>query len=241
MVFDPEGRLTVFGVRRHDSGGDPFQRVSWQDRTKSGEVVHPGTNRPMTLAQDLLGLTTWTMDGLHWCCFGTWGAALARTEFDHRQAPVKTVFEDTRNQRVFWIDYDCDAHRKILEAVQFTGPAPPFWALALMSSVADRGSALPESVDRPDASGELFRFSFRYDEGGRMIEQECKLCGRPMHHRLASYNQQGDMSTLDEGGNLTRLQYEYDDRGNWIRRVIHYSPPNSPADCRRTIHYYKEV
>lgn len=110
-----------------------------------------------------------------------------------------------------------------------------------MSSVADRWSDLAESVNRSDASGELFRFSFRYDEGGRMTEQECQLCGRPMHHRVVSYNQQGDMSFLEEGGNLMRFEYEYDNRGNWIRRVIHYSPPNSPVGCRRTIHYYKEA
>jgi YD repeat-containing protein len=220
--FDQEGRL-LRQYGRSDEGHEWRVDVTYApdgERRRPGvEVTHGenGSRVELHALSDKDGRTVdgWSMYGLHSVAFPALGAEVARTRFDAQGVPLETVFESSSSEPVASIAYRCDQHGRIREAVQSSG------ALAL-----------------PSPASEIARASFTYDDDGRLTNSEVSLLGRQTVTRYA-YNDQGDLvETARARDEPTRFEYEYDHRGNWIRKRIH-STGGSDSHTRE-IAYYDE-
>ena len=179
----------------------------------------------------------WSMDGLHDYYFGTYWACRSQTRFDSYGVPVETTFEDVRNDEVSKIRYVCDENGRILEAAQNLGPG--FFANPLVSGAGPQPlSGDAEGAHTPIALGtEAYRVSFRYDNAGRVTESESHFFGRRNHRSAMTYNDHGDILTLVRDDKPPAcFEYEYDERENWIRKIVRYAQ-SSKQETRRITYY----
>ena len=151
------------------------------------------------------------MHGLHSVAFPTQGAAAARTRFDVHGCPLDTMFETESREPIASIAYDCDEKCRIRRAVQDIGAG---------------------------SGGELASASFSYDDNGHLVTSDVSLLGR---HTVTKYEYtaQGDESAVIRGNNeRTSIDYEYDHRGNWIRKQVRSA--GGTDTVTREIAYYDE-
>ncbi len=217
-LFDRSGKLILWsglnpdGTRfevayRYDSSGD---RVS-----PELQVIRDGVGERRLEVYDVSHLDAWYMEGLHQCGFGTEGAKSVRTLFSDKGSPIKTVFDSDEHEPLFEILYKCDEHGRILEALRYD-----------------------QRFEGVSYEGELSRTSFRYDDVGRVIRRESSLAGQRTAVTTWSYNQYGDPVTqVVNSSQIWRFEYEYDQAGNWTRKLIHHPTSSSDEECR-TIEYY---
>ena len=180
--------------------------------------------------------SVWSMDGLHDYYFGTYWACRAQTRFDNHGVPVETTFEDVSNDEVSRIRYVCDENGRILEAVQNLGPG--FFAPLVSAAGPPLLWLDNEGAHTPIALGtEAYRLSFRYDDAGRVTESESHFFGRRLHQSATTYNHRGDILTLaTDDKPLNCFEYEYDERENWIRKIVRYAQ-SSKQEMRRITYY----
>ena len=223
--------------QRYDADG---RRVGLHIRTVRG----PDGNR--VEAADISAVNGWAMEGMNGVGFGTRGASVAETTFDSRGHPLGAVLRDDRGGEVFRISCTCDADGRIVEAAQYGGAAlPPLpgvseWDIAEVP--ADQRE-LTRAFLEPGF--EQFRFAFRYDSAGRVVERTGSVAGREKEHTVNAYNDRGDLQTAtaktETGTMVYEFDYAYDERGNWIRKTARYFAGSSVAgsdEYSRTINYF---
>ncbi len=186
----------------------------------------------------IAGADSWSTEGLNGAGFGTKGATTAETKFDHRGAPVETVFRSAQGDEFSKVSYSCDAQGRIIDAVQCLGAAPPqpprISQWASKASPAEKASA--RAFIEPGV--EQFRVSFRSDEMGRVVEQATYFAGQILDHTVNEYNEHGDILTsTSDNKPQVQFEYEYDEYGNWTRKSARYAL--GMDEYRRTITYYE--
>src|SRR5262245_28217219 len=158
---------------------------------------------------------------------GTYGGWLARTTYDPRSLPIHTVFTNANGDETSAIRYVSDNKGRIVEAVQSlragfmsTFPAAQQQFLSLLG---------PDLI--------CCRIVFEYDDHGRVTELNVDFMGQKAGQKRMTHNERGDLATVTEGNDrLVRYEYDYDDVGNWIRKVT--CGPKEPIIETRRITYY---
>jgi hypothetical protein len=198
-----------------------------------GERLSEGENGLIVKEEELPpDVSGWSMFDLHGVAFPTLGARRVRTAFLD-DAPVATIFDDN-GQQTGVVTYELDDHRRVLRAVLYGGAASP---LADQSFARFRTEG---TVVEPQAGLEHVRTEFAYDAQGRLARREVSLVGLRKGVESYEYNEQGDVIRIasHDGRPDVRLEYAYDEHGNWIRKTTHHA---LGADEEiRSIQYYAD-
>lgn len=251
-VFNPDGKLILHRTIQPD-GTSQSQEFRYD---AAGQRLNPNiqtVHRPdgsRTEIHHISGVDTWTMKGLNDFGFGTAGAPIAETHSGADGLPIETIFRDELGHEFSRLLYTFDGAGNIVEAVQTRGTAPP----PVWRPLLDRGlrefaaQAPPEQREIARAliepGAEQARAAFRYDEVGRVVEVTAWLVGRQIMHTVETYNESGDLATsASDGQPQMRFEYEYDERGNWVRKTAFYTHGSEQLgsdEYRRTITYYTD-
>lgn len=208
-----------------------------EDKPGIRTIWNAGTRR---VIQDTKGMDGISLSSLQGVVIPTGGAVQAETSFSIDGVPVETVFTANTGEETSRIVYHYDERGHLIEVLpastyalskQLSNQLPPEVAAAL------DGMPLSDSVWA----------RFGYDEHSRVVEIIAYLLGKIVFQETRSYNEHGDVESVilkDQGASF-EYEYEYDERGNWIRRVT-YQPPlsigssrNITEDTRRHITYYE--
>lgn len=211
-------------VYRRSDGGERLEIRHDSTRETADantEIVH-STDGSRTEITRISEAADWSIEGLHGATFGTRGASVARTTFNPRGAPVVTVFQDARGDELSTIRYVCDDAGKILDAIQYGAGAVSVDPRLAPWLQATGEPAVVQAFTEPGA--EQFRVHYRYDDAGRVVEEESGFAGRVLHRTTKTYNDHGDLlASATENEDPVRFEYEYDERGNWTRQVVRHA------------------
>ena len=208
-AFDRNGRL--LRVSSQNSRGESSRDVVYGP---DGEPLNPqsrsilNSDGSRVVIDSISGVDEWSMRYLHQCAFSTHGATVAETQYDPRKSPLTTIFRDPHGIELSTIRYQCDISGRIVNATQL------------------------------DGSVEKARCSFEYDESGRLVRLETYVSGNRAVAMEMTRNARGDIVGVLADGQIMRSEYEYDERGNWIRKTNHHS--GGSEEERRRITYYNE-
>jgi hypothetical protein len=228
-----------------ESWQSPFESTREVEFARDGTLISPASpgvevrtveGGGRVEVRDVAGRDAWSMEGLNDVAFYTRGANAAETKFSAQGTPVETAFKDARDETLSRLDYVCDERGRILEARQRDRAAPvPPPRMANWPQLATQAAleALGEFMG-PDVE---LRVTFQYDEAGRVVEQSTYF-GDRLHQRIVrTYNENGDLAAFESTNEQPyRLEYEYDQWGNWTRQLVRH--PAGTAECRRRIVYF---
>ncbi len=200
--------------------------------------------------------------------FSAPGATSMITLYDDRGQPIETTFHDPRDRPVVRVALRYDEEGRLVEVSQ-TAAINNFLPPEL------RARANPAQVQRLKAIlgnvKEGWRRTHRYDREGRCVETTTYWGSMGTERETTTYIERNDPSekkslrafqpfSIDDQGRLIKEQqagtaetvvseaqfsYEYDERGNWVERVISSrSQPETPfVVCsieRRSLTYYPD-
>jgi hypothetical protein len=230
--YDPSGRLVRI-VERDRAGHDRVAETSEYSVTGTRTritLVDPSTSRA--------NVTAWAIDGSD-AYYSAPGAASLRTVYDASGRTRELLFLDDEGRTLGRVEllYD-DAGHLVEETFTLNDP------LAGMP-----GGVNPAEMHALRAllggEGGVSRRLHTYDANGRRVETVSSMFG-PLgrERRTMAYNERGDrvedicesehrQMNVDDDGRLaddrsgvttsrsdTRIDYEYDERGNWIRKTV---------------------
>ena len=170
----------------------------------------------------------------------TRGASRVETSYDSRGFLTETVFYDEAGAVTFRVEFKTDSQGRVTEALGYGGVTPllpPALSARLQESDKQQFRAFIEP-------GNLeWRRTFRYNDQGRVIERTNYTAGDTSRVRhIYTYNEHGDVETETtedpkRGNSTARMEYNYDTRGNWTRKVVYHSIGS--YEIRRKITYYE--
>ncbi len=175
----------------------------------------------------------------------TGGAAESVSTFNPSGEPVRTELRNGSGQLVYRIDYSCDAAGRVVELVVRNGEAAPgvqgIQRATGGLSDEERGAVTRGAGALFQVGGEFVRSAFAYDRSGRLVEQIVSQGQVWDPHRCAwCYNDEGDVVAAYMGrpeSSLLTHEYEYDEYGNWTRRMS-VGPGGARTETRRRIEYW---
>lgn len=167
----------------------------------------------------------WSIRGLNGHAFPTRGAAVAETSYSRLGTPVRTIFRGPDNELVSRVEYFCDHEGRVVEARQYNGDVAVTGAASAIRILAEPGI-------------EQVRVTFVYDHVGCLIEQTSDIAGY-LHSRVVqTFNEHGDPLTFQaDADEPFEFEYEYDNQGNWTRKITHHS--SGAIEYDRVITYYE--
>jgi hypothetical protein len=226
--FDQSGRLLRIGDRT------PGEAECAEAR-RSVEVAGDGSQ---TESIGLSGASAWAPESLHGIAFGTYGARTVDTTIDNSGRPVQSVFLDDDDQEVSVIRYRCDQNGRVVEAAQFGGAALPNDPRIRAAAERAEPGNLEVLLAHFGPGREQFKVRFEYDEHGYVTTVELYHAASMLRRTTNTHNELGDivLTTTSNDRAETRFEYDYDDRGNWTRRVMHRG--SDSEESMRTIEYF---
>ena len=230
--YDASGRLLRI-VERNGAGreriAETYEYSASGGRTKV-TLVDPSTNPS--------AVTAWAVDGSD-ACYSAPGATSLRTVYDASDRTRQLLFLDDDGGTLGRVEFLYDAAGYLVEEA-FTREDP-------LAGMADGISPAEANALRALLGGEgaVSRRQHAYDTNGRRVETVSSLFGLLGRERQTlAYNEHGDRveerseseersMNIDDEGRLTddpagattsvseaRFDYEYDERGNWIRKTV---------------------
>jgi YD repeat-containing protein len=231
--YDAAGRLVRLVARAQD-GHDRIAETYEYDATgrkRKTLYVDLAAQRPDTHY-------SWGVEGTD-CSYSAPGAATLTTSHNTRDQPTELLFHDTGGRPLSRVEFVYDEAGHLLEEAQTMEAEmlPPGMLAGMSPTHLDAMRALL-------AAGTLRR-QHRYDARGHRIETSSSLFG-PLgrDRRTMAYNNLGDQIeeisedehrdySIDDQGRLSdsptkesvsrseaRFHYEYDARGNWIKKTV---------------------
>jgi YD repeat-containing protein len=202
------------------------------------------------------GAATYQVEGSD-AAYPAQGATAITTVYDDREQPVEILFQDAEQRLVNRVELLYDDAGRLIEETQH--PPLPAGILEKMG---------PEQIEAVQALFVgLWKRRHRYDAQGRRVETTTDFGPLGGERMTLAYNEHGDEVerivvqftrelSLDEKGRPiepdqppverrveVRLEYQYDERGNWIEQVV--SSRQKPDEAftvtdteRRTVAYY---
>jgi hypothetical protein len=198
-------------------------------------------------------ITGWGVEGLD-TAYPAKGAANVSTRYNQREQPAELLFHDPAGRLLSRVDFRYDRDGNLVEEAQ-TDIAG--------AMLAEMGASMSEA--QLEAVRKLFGGSFqlhRYDEQGRRVGTRRRIGQLSEENDTMPYNEHGDrieaisVSTargynLDDEGQIseapseersnrseTLFRYDYDARGNWVRKTIESRAGELFNVEHRTIDYF---
>jgi len=231
--YDASGRLLriVEGDRvGHERVAETYEYSASGSRTKV-TLVDPAKNQSAVMG--------WAVDGSD-AFYSAPGAVSLRTVYDERDRVTEFLFLDDNGQTLARVEFLYDAAGHLVEEAHTQLELLPAAMIATLK---------PEEVNALRAliggDGVVSRRLHTYDANGRRIETVASLFGPLGRDRQTmAYNEHGDRveerseseerpMNIDDEGRLTddpaaattsvseaRFEYEYDERGNWLRKTV---------------------
>jgi len=252
--YDSKGRLITVIARDEDGRERVDETYEYDDigRKKKTNYVDVASQRANTSY-------SWGVEGSD-AFYSAAGAATLTTQYEQHARPTGLVFLDADGRVLSRVDFAYDEGGHLVTETQTTSlDILPAHMLAELNpaQVAAMRALIGGNTRR-----------HRYDDRGLRVETRTSM--RPMsdERQTTSYNAQGDptgqisehdsreFSLADDGGfhptngrvgrSEVRFFYEYDERGNWVKKVVE---ARSEADqtfriCsveRRTLAYYDDL
>lgn len=239
-IYDRNGSLKEYRVKGPDGSEHVtrFQHDAEGVRINRNVEVLVNSDGSRTEVYRVQGEASWSMASLHWCGFPTFGAAFVRTRFDREGKIIDSIFQNNTRKAVSRIDYVCDEGKRITEAVQRRVAGVHSLASILAQSEWSDRSSSGSKLSR-DAEREEFSVTFEYDRYGRVVVRKTHFAGRETHRTVRVFNDEGDVVRVEQDGRLILFEYEYDEHGNWIRKVEHSAGSGVPREYYRDIDYYE--
>ncbi len=231
--YDLEGRLIRILTRSQEGNERVAESLTYNSAGQKTRVqyVDRASQKPNT------GYS-WGVEGTD-SFYSAEGAATLTTHYNQRQQPVELLFHDEVGQLLNQVRFYYDAEGNLIEEAQVRQAVTlPPEVIMEMSSEQLKTLRVFLGVDEP------LRRLHRYDEQGRRIESRGSMGPLGGDCKRMTYNEQGDLSeefteyeqreyNVDEAGRLSdvpasqqasrseaRLHYDYDERGNWLRKTI---------------------
>jgi YD repeat-containing protein len=233
-TFDREGALERIDGSEHSAKWPQTDLES----EHSGHGKLTKEDGPRIKVDDVAGLSSWSMEPLHGVGFGTMGASIARTTLVNG-LPVRTVFEDSDTQELASISYECDSYGRVTAAVLHSGAEKMVGSDPTNRTL--QGTPFRSDIEAATATkGESIRATFEYNSSGLLTEWRTFILGQPVKHSIRTYNRNGDLLTVieDDGASAVQFEYDYDSRGNWIRKTARHTLGTEVE--LRTISYYED-
>jgi len=231
--YDSAGRLVRL-IARAKGGGDRVAE-SWEYDAAGRKIktlyVDLAAQRPDTHYG-------WGVEGTD-SSYSAPGATTLRTFHNEREQPTQLLFQDAAGRVLSRVEFVYDEAGHLIEEAQTrTEETLPPGLLAEMNPAQRRTMGAFWGV------GEPMRRLHRYDTNGRRSETRSQLVPLHADRRTVVYNDDGDPIeenfeqesrdyTVDDEGRLsdsptketvsrseTRFRYDYDEHGNWIRKVV---------------------
>jgi len=231
--YDARGRLLRIVERDsagHERLAETYEYSPTGSRTKI-TLVDPSTNRA--------SVTAWAVDGSD-AYYSAPGAASLRTVYDERDLVTELLFLDDGGRTIARVEFVYDAAGRLVEEShtqlellppEMTAATKPAERNALRTLLGGEGG-VSRRLHTYDASGRRVetvssafgplgreRQTMAYNEHGDRVEERCESEERQMH-----IDDEGRL-TDDAAGPTTslshaRFDYEYDERGNWLRKTV---------------------
>jgi YD repeat-containing protein len=253
--YDESGRLLRIverGQDGHDHVAETHAYGAMGIRTRTA-AINPATDRA--------GFMSWAVDGTD-DSYSAPGATALTTIYDARNLVTEALLLDSGGGTLGRVEFRYDDAGHLAEET-FSRDDP-------LAGMADGMNPAEANALRAllGGKGGVSRRLHTYDANGRRIGTVSSLCG-PLgrERRTMAYNERGDQVedicetderhlNIDDDGHLiddpagattsrseARIDYEYDERGNWIRKTV---LAHNAADRdfvassveRRTIAYY---
>jgi|tagenome__1003787_1003787.scaffolds.fasta_scaffold20864264_2 YD repeat-containing protein len=230
--YDETGRLLRIverGQDGHDHVAETHAYGAMGVRTKT-TAINPATDRA--------GFMSWAVDGTD-VSYSAPGATALTTIYDARSLVTEALLLDAGGGTLGRVEFRYDDAGHLVEET-FSRDDP-------LAGMADAMNPAEANALRALLGGEggVSRRLYTYDANGRRIGTVSSLCG-PLgrERRTMAYNQRGDQvedisesderhMNIDDDGHLiddptgattsrseARIDYEYDERGNWIRKTV---------------------
>jgi YD repeat-containing protein len=246
LTFTGSGGFAM--TRRHEyDGGGRLLRIVERDRDgreRVAEVYEYGAagtrTKIVTVDAAAAGasVTAWAVDGTD-AFYSTPGTASVRTVYDASGRTSELLFLDAGGRTLGRVEFLYDAAGHLVEET-FTRDDP-------LAGMIDGGNPAEMSALRALLGGQggVSRRLHTYDANGRRVETVSSVFGPLGRERQTmAYNERGDrvedvcesenrQMNFDAEGRLVddpsgattsrseaRIDYEYDERGNWIRKTV---------------------
>jgi hypothetical protein len=188
---------------------------------------------------------------------GAPGASISTTRYDEQGRPTQAIFQDANLAIVRRVAFTRDkAGRVLTESVEFGDAAPFPDALMGGGSVPSEYRAKMATLLAEVFANQTFSTtSYGYDSKGHVVERIIRMGNLSEDRTTFRYNDrddpieeseehrsrganlddQGVMQATDERSHTsqTRYEYQYDEHGNWIERIV-WSRHDSQSDFRRS-------
>jgi hypothetical protein len=264
-VYDESGRpirathLDSNGTRRDAEvcSYDPDGR-----KTKV-QFLYPREADSECIAGNACGASTgYAIEGTD-IAFGAPGATTLTITYDERSLPAKVSFHDAHRQLLTYAILTRDRAGRLLSVERHQGEKSPFQGY-LDKAPAEQRERLAAVLK--EALGEtLSSTRYEYDAKGRLVTRENRMGKLGEDYTTYRYQDHDDPveetiehrsreGRVDESGNVqyssnrvnlqhNRLEYLYDEYGNWTERIVSLRLESEPEfrRCnvqRRTITYY---
>jgi hypothetical protein len=228
--YEADGRLIAMAWTNPD-GSAGREDYSYDE---NGDMIEPhrerqiirnpdGSRREIARIPVEENLAWGRIDGLEktgGMAFFTRKASQVEVSYDPRGVPIDAVFTHDSGEVATRIEFRSDAAGNITEILQFSG-AKPLLPLTT-EQIAGLSQADREKFGAFLTPGALeVRMHYSYDEAGHLLERTQHF-GNELHDQTVfTYNEHGDKATSTEkDGWPVRLEYEYDEHGNWTRQLV---------------------
>ena len=195
--------------------------------------------------------------------YGAPGAATITTIYDDQNLPAKVLFHDADHRPLNYVIFTHDSAGRLSSEEMHQGERSPFQRIVDQASPERReemaamlkqvlGETFSNTAYVYDARGRLIerthtmsslggdRTTYRYDDHDDPIEETTEH-----RNREASIGENGSVHYSSDTVTVqhNRLEYRYDEHGNWTERIVSFAPePNSVFQrCnieRRAITYH---
>ena len=263
FVSEYSSRGAKLSTRTYDAAGNLVREVRYgylydqHERLVAEQLVAPdGTVTTLTTyTYDNEGLKTKVETPIYPPEFNSESEPKrVETCYNEREEPVEVRNYDAHGIVSSRTKITRDEHGNVLEESVHVGDRPLIGRLCTSDSCSVEEGALSEEqraeIEKASAfpPGFLLRkCAYKYDQRGRLIETTLTALRIILDHETIKYDEAGneEVSSFDEQGRLgskTVITYEYDDRGNWIKRLTsrqgEFGPSTQESLMRRTITYY---
>lgn len=232
--YDSAGRLARGITRGKDGSERVTESYSYDSAGRKKKTLH------VDLAAQRPGAGYfWAVEGTD-SSYSAPGTATVTTVFDDRDRPVGLLLADVEDRFLTQVEFRYDeAGNLVEEATTNTEQTlPPAWVKEMTPAQLETMRALL------GIAGEPVRRLHRYDQHGRRIETRSPTGPLGENRKTVTYNELGDQAEeivestyfergFDQEGRFSdqptsekvtrteaRFLYDYDNRGNWVKRVI---------------------
>jgi len=231
--YDDAGRLTRIVEQSSDASARIAESFEYDATGQKTKTIHVDVRK-----QTPNTTYSWGVDGTD-CFYSAPGAARLAIAHNANDQPIELLFHDKNGRTVSRVEFSYDEESRLVEEAQ-TMIVDAFPAEMLKGASPAQLEAL-----RALYGAGVTRRVHRYDARGRRIETHMSMLGTlSRDSKRMTYNDHGDLIAelseyeqcdwnIDDQGQLSdsahgsrvsrseaRFQYDYDVRGNWIKKVV---------------------